>query len=166
MPLQVGDGLYNCAAVIHDGEVLGVVPKSYLPNYREFYEKRWFAHGRDTGGEITVAGRRAPFGDDLIFEATDLPGMIFHAEICEDLWMPVPPSSYQAVNGATIIGNLSASNEIIGKVFKIGNNLGLPQPALADTLEGLEEDVEEETDVTVRFPLDEEGAERPDTCTI
>ena len=114
-PLRREGRLYNCAVVISRGQVLGAVPKSYLPNYREFYEKRWFAHGRDTGGEITVAGRRAPFGDDLIFEATDLPGLIFHAEICEDLWTPAPPSSEAALGGALILANLSASNIVIGK---------------------------------------------------
>ncbi|HBB85964.1 MAG TPA: NAD(+) synthase, partial [Sulfitobacter sp.] len=112
-PLRREGRLYNCAIAISRGVVLGVVPKSYLPNYREFYEKRWFAHGRDTSGEITVAGRRVPFGDDLIFEATDLPGLIFHAEICEDLWTPAPPSSDAALGGALILANLSASNIVI-----------------------------------------------------
>jgi len=114
-PLRREGALYNCAVAISRGQVLGVVPKSYLPNYREFYEKRWFAHGRDTGGEITVAGQTVPFGDDLIFEAADLPGLIFHTEICEDLWTPAPPSSEAALAGALILTNLSASNIVIGK---------------------------------------------------
>ncbi|WP_417525251.1 NAD(+) synthase [Marinovum sp.] len=114
-PLRHEARLYNCAVVISRGKVLGVVPKSYLPNYREFYEKRWFAHGRGIRGEITVAGARVPFGDDLIFEASDLPGLIFHAEICEDLWTPAPPSSNAAMAGALILANLSASNIVIGK---------------------------------------------------
>ncbi len=114
-PLRQDGRLYNCAIAISRGQILGVVPKSYLPNYREFYEKRWFAHGRDTNGEITVAGQTVPFGDDLIFEATDLPGLIFHTEICEDLWTPAPPSSEAALAGAVILTNLSASNIVIGK---------------------------------------------------
>ena len=114
-PLRREGRLYNCAIAISRGQILGVVPKSYLPNYREFYEKRWFAHGRDTDGEITVAGQTVPFGDDLIFEATDLPGLIFHTEICEDLWTPAPPSSEAALAGALILTNLSASNIVIGK---------------------------------------------------
>jgi NAD+ synthase (glutamine-hydrolysing) len=114
-PLRRGDRLYNCALAISRGRLLGVVPKSYLPNYREFYEKRWFAHGRDTGGEIALAGQVAPFGDDLIFAASDLPGLIFHIEICEDLWTAAPPSSDAALAGALILTNLSASNIVIGK---------------------------------------------------
>ncbi len=114
-PLRREGRLYNCAVAISRGKVLGVVPKSYLPNYREFYEKRWFAHGRGLGGDITVAGQRAPFGDDLIFEASDLPGLIFHIEICEDLWTPAPPSADAAMAGALILTNLSASNIVIGK---------------------------------------------------
>ncbi|MGR3454511.1 NAD(+) synthase [Pseudooceanicola sp.] len=114
-PLRRDGRLYNCAVAISRGRVLGVVPKSYLPNYREFYEKRWFAHGRGLGGEITIAGQRAPFGDDLIFEASDLPGLLFHIEICEDLWTPAPPSADAAMAGAVILANLSASNIVIGK---------------------------------------------------
>lgn len=114
-PLRRDGRLYNCAVAISRGRVLGVVPKSYLPNYREFYEKRWFAHGRGLSGEIAVAGQRAPFGDDLIFEASDLPGLIFHIEICEDLWTPAPPSADAAMAGALILANLSASNIVIGK---------------------------------------------------
>lgn len=114
-PLRREGRLYNCAVAISRGQVLGVVPKSYLPNYREFYEKRWFAHGRGLSGDIAVAGQRAPFGDDLIFQASDLPGLIFHIEICEDLWTPAPPSADAAMAGALILTNLSASNIVIGK---------------------------------------------------
>ena len=115
-PLRQDGRLYNCAVVISRGEILGVVPKSYLPNYREYYEKRWFAHGRDvTGRSIRVAGRDAAFGVDLLFGANDLPGFVFHVEICEDYWATIPPSSAAAVAGATILTNLSASNIVIGK---------------------------------------------------
>ena len=87
--------LYNCAVAIARGRILGVVPKTYLPNYREYYEKRWFASGLGiTGGcHITLAGQTAPFGTDLIFAAEDLEHFVFHAEICEDFWAPVPPST-------------------------------------------------------------------------
>jgi NAD+ synthase (glutamine-hydrolysing) len=108
--------LYNCAVVIARGRVLGVVPKSYLPNYREYYEKRWFASGIGlTGLSIGVAGQEAPFGPDLIFAADELPDFVFHVEICEDYWAPIPPSSYGALAGALILCNLSASNIVVGK---------------------------------------------------
>jgi NAD+ synthase (glutamine-hydrolysing) len=108
--------LYNCAVAIARGRILGVVPKSFLPNYREYYEKRWFAEGAGvTGLEIDVAGQRAPFGTDLIFAAEDLPDFIFHAEICEDYWAPTPPSTMGALAGALILCNLSASNIVVGK---------------------------------------------------
>ena len=108
--------LFNCAVVIARGAILGVVPKSYLPNYREYYEKRWFASGRDIAGEtIRIGALTLPFGADLIFEARDLPGFTLHVEICEDFWAPVPPSSAAALAGATVLANLSASNIVIGK---------------------------------------------------
>jgi NAD+ synthase (glutamine-hydrolysing) len=108
--------LYNCAVAVARGRVLGVVPKSFLPNYREYYEKRWFAEGAGvTGLEITVAGERAPFGTDLIFAAEDLADFVFHAEICEDYWAPTPPSTAGALAGALILCNLSASNIVVGK---------------------------------------------------
>ncbi|MXP23221.1 NAD(+) synthase [Gordonia sp. HNM0687] len=116
LPLRVGDGLYNCAAVIHDGEVLGVVPKSYLPNYREFYEQRFFAAARDAPvTTATVLGREVPFGADLIFEADDLEGFRVHVEICEDGWVPIPPSTWAAMAGATVLVNLSGSPVTVGK---------------------------------------------------
>ncbi len=108
--------LYNCALAIARGRVLGVVPKTFLPNYREFYEKRWFASGAGlTGLTIDLDGEEAPFGTDLIFAARDLPGFVFHAEICEDYWAPTPPSTAGALAGALICCNLSASNIVIGK---------------------------------------------------
>ncbi|GAA2075818.1 NAD(+) synthase [Microbacterium hatanonis] len=109
-PLRHGNRLYNCAIVIHRGTVLGVAPKSYLPTYREFYERRWYAPGDDRSGEaIRVAGFDAPFGPDLLFEASDIPGLVIHAEVCEDMWVPVPPSSTAALAGATVLLNLSGS---------------------------------------------------------
>lgn len=108
--------LYNCAVVIARGRILGVVPKTFLPNYREFYEKRWFASGAGiTGLEIELAGQVVPFGTDLIFAARDLPHFIFHSEICEDFWAPTPPSTEGALAGAFICCNLSASPILIGK---------------------------------------------------
>jgi NAD+ synthase (glutamine-hydrolysing) len=101
--------------VLHRGRILGVVPKSYLPNYREFYEKRQFASGLGVGGDVTILSQRAPFGNDLVFEASDLPGLSLHVEICEDVWTPIPPSTYAALAGATVLANLSASNITIGK---------------------------------------------------
>ncbi|KQM72023.1 NAD(+) synthase [Sphingomonas sp. Leaf20] len=111
-----GGRLYNCALAIARGRLLGVVPKSFLPNYREFYEKRWFASGAGLAGlTIELGGETVPFGTDLIFAARDLPGFVFHAEICEDYWAPTPPSTMGALAGALICCNLSASNIVIGK---------------------------------------------------
>ena len=115
-PLRRNGRIYNCAVIITRGEILGIVPKSFLPNYREFYEKRWFAHGRECVGlTITAAGREVPFGTDLLFAARDLPGFVMGVEICEDFWAPNPPSTAAALAGATILLNLSASNITIGK---------------------------------------------------
>jgi NAD+ synthase (glutamine-hydrolysing) len=114
-PLRRDGRLYNTAVAISRGAVLGVAPKSFLPNYREYYEKRWFAHGRGARGTIAIAGAEVPFGPNLVFEATDLPGFLFHMEICEDYWAPAPPSTLAALGGATILANLSASNITIGK---------------------------------------------------
>ena len=115
-PLRRDGALFNCAVAIHRGRILGVVPKSYLPNYREFYEVRHFAAGVGHVGEsIRVAGEQVPFGTDLLFEAGDISGLIVHAEICEDLWVPSPPSSLAVLAGATVIANLSASNITVGK---------------------------------------------------
>jgi len=115
-PLKRGDKLYNCAVVIARGQILGVVPKSFLPNYREFYEKRHFAHGRGcTDLWITLAGEDVPFGTDLVFTAANLPGFRFGVEICEDFWAPVPPGMQAAMAGALILCNLSASPVTIGR---------------------------------------------------
>ncbi len=115
-PVRAGDAIHGCAVVIHKGAVLGVVPKTYLPNYREYYEKRQFAEaGHAQTSVITLCGQTVPFTPDLIFEATDLPGFRLGVEICEDLWAPIPPSSRLALAGATLIANLSASNITIGK---------------------------------------------------
>ncbi|MGI8522555.1 MAG: NAD(+) synthase [Nocardioides sp.] len=109
-PLTQGNRVLNTAVVIHRGEVLGVAPKSYLPTYREFYERRHFAPGDDRAGTtIRVAGRDVPCGPDLIFDATDVPGLRLHVEICEDMWVPVPPSAEAALAGATVLANLSGS---------------------------------------------------------
>ncbi|MFT4233393.1 MAG: NAD(+) synthase [Microbacterium sp.] len=108
-PLARGNRVYNTAVVIHRGRVLGVAPKSYLPTYREFYERRWYAPGDDQRGTIRVAGEDVPFGPDLLFAATDIPGLTLHVEVCEDMWVPVPPSSLAALAGATVLLNLSGS---------------------------------------------------------
>lgn len=115
-PLRHGNRLFNCAVVVHRGRVLGVAPKSYLPTYREFYEHRWYARGDDqAGGEIRVVGETVPFGPDLLFAATDVPGLTVHAEVCEDVWVPIPPSSSAALAGATVLANLSGSPITIGR---------------------------------------------------
>ncbi len=115
-PLQFDGKLFNCAVVIHRGRVLGVVPKTYLPNYREFYEKRQFTSGFDAvSREVQLLGRTVPFGNDLLFEASTVKGFKLHVEICEDVWAPIPPSTYAALAGATVLANLSASNITIGK---------------------------------------------------
>ncbi|MGB3482819.1 MAG: NAD(+) synthase [Mycobacterium sp.] len=114
-PLRYRHRIYNCAVVIHRGTVLGVAPKSYLPTYREFYERRQVAPGDDVHGEIAVAGRSVPFGPDLLFEATDMAGFVLHVEVCEDMWVPVPPSAAAALAGATVLANLSGSPITIGR---------------------------------------------------
>jgi predicted amidohydrolase len=115
-PIRRGGRLYNCAVFIHRGTILGIVPKTFLPNYREYYEKRWFAPGVDAVGlSHAIAGHTVPFGVDLIFQAADLPHLTIHAEICEDLWSPAPPSQRGALAGATLLLNLSASPITIGK---------------------------------------------------
>jgi NAD+ synthase (glutamine-hydrolysing) len=115
-PLRHKGRLYNCALAIADGRLLGVVPKSYLPNYREYYEKRWFASGLNVAGQtIRVGEDEVPFGTDLIFASNQLAGFKLFIEICEDYWAPDPPSTAGALAGATILANLSASNIVIGK---------------------------------------------------
>jgi NAD+ synthase (glutamine-hydrolysing) len=114
-PLRWRHRMYNTAVVVHRGRVLGVAPKSYLPTYREFYERRQAAPGDDVHGTITVAGAEVPFGPDLLFEAADVPGFVLHVEICEDMWVPVPPSAEAALAGATVLANLSGSPITIGR---------------------------------------------------
>lgn len=115
-PITKDGMLYNCAVAIHDGRILGVVPKAYPPNYREFYERRWFASGRTIRqSTISVAGQTVPFGMDLLFAAENHRDFVFHIEICEDVWVPTPPSDFGALAGATILTNLSASNITVGK---------------------------------------------------
>ena len=115
-PLRHNARLFNTGVVIHRGRVLGVVPKIHLPNYREFYERRQFASGRGIAGlEIGVGSQRAPFGTDLLFDATDVPGLTIGVEICEDMFVPVPPSSGLALAGATVLANLSGSPITIGR---------------------------------------------------
>lgn len=115
-PLRFDSALFNCAVVIYRGRVLGLAPKSYLPNYREFYEKRQFTAARNAvSREVPFLGEKIPFGNDLIFSAEHFEGFKLHVEICEDVWTPIPPSTYAALAGATILANLSASNITIGK---------------------------------------------------
>ena len=117
LPWLVGDQLYNVAAVCQKGQLLGVVPKSYLPNYKEFYEARWFTPApRNRAPHVEWQGHRhTPFGTDLLFVNEVVPSLVVGVEICEDLWTPIPPSCFQALAGAKILLNLSASNEVIGK---------------------------------------------------
>jgi NAD+ synthase (glutamine-hydrolysing) len=115
-PVRRNQRLYNCAVAIARGKILGVVPKSFLPNYREYYENRWFSPGAGVVGlEVTIAGQTVPFGTDLIFTASNFPDFTFHLEICEDFWTATPPSTMGALAGASILCNLSASNVVIGK---------------------------------------------------
>lgn len=114
-PIRHGNRVLNAAIVVHAGRVLGVAPKSYLPTYREFYERRWFAPGDDVSGTIVLAGQEAPIGADLLFAATDVPGLVLHVEVCEDMWVPVPPSAEAALAGATLLANLSGSPITVGR---------------------------------------------------
>jgi NAD+ synthase (glutamine-hydrolysing) len=116
LPFRVDQLLFNCGAVVHRGRVLGIVPKTYLPNYAEFYEARQFnPAAATTTTEVELFGQLVPFGSETVFEAQDLPLLKFHVEICEDVWVPIPPSSYAALAGATVLVNLSASNITVGK---------------------------------------------------
>src|SRR5262245_16282852 len=116
LPLIVDDQVFNCAAVVHRGDVLGVVPKSYLPTYKEYYDARFFAPASTAySTTVRIFGRDVPFGTDLLFRCANVRDLVVGVEICEDLWGPVPPSSLQAFHGATILTNLSASNETIAK---------------------------------------------------
>jgi NAD+ synthase (glutamine-hydrolysing) len=115
-PLAHGNRLLNCAVVVHRGRILGVAPKSYLPTYREFYERRHFGPGDDRRGQtLHLRGEDVPLGPDLLFTATDLPGFVLHVEVCEDMWVPVPPSSEAALAGATVLVNISGSPITVGR---------------------------------------------------
>ena len=115
LPLLVEQKLYNCAAVVHDGAVLGFVPKTHLPNYAEFYELRHFTPAPAETVTVAFEGQPVPFGTKLLFRCRQLPQFCLAVELCEDLWAPVPPSIGHALAGATVIANLSASNETVGK---------------------------------------------------
>lgn len=116
LPLVIGGSLYNCSVAINDGKILGVVPKTYIPNHQEFYEKRWFASGRTLNQkEINLCSQKVPVGMELLFQHVHEEDCIIGIEICEDLWMPISPGSFHALAGATMILNPSASNEIVGK---------------------------------------------------
>ena len=115
LPLLVRGKLYNCAAVLCRGQLLGLVPKTYLPNYGEFYEKRQFTPGSTEVETITVCGRQVPFGTSLLFRCRQMPSFVLGVELCEDLWSALPPSTFHALAGATVIANLSASDETVGK---------------------------------------------------
>ena len=114
-PLRYRHRIYNTAVVIHRGRVLGVAPKSYLPTYREFYERRQVAAGDDVRGWLRIGAADVPFGADLLFAAADTPGFVLHVEICEDMFVPVPPSAEAALAGATVLANLSGSPITIGR---------------------------------------------------
>ena len=115
LPLMVRGKLYNCAAVLCRGQLLGLVPKTYLPNYGEFYEKRQFTPGSTEGEWVNVCGQDVPFGTSLLFRCRQMPSFVLGVEICEDLWSALPPSTFHALAGATVIANLSASDETVGK---------------------------------------------------
>jgi NAD+ synthase (glutamine-hydrolysing) len=116
LPVEQEGRLFNAAAVLQGGQVLGVVPKTYLPGYGEYYEERWFSSAREAReAEIRLAGETVPFGTDLLFQVPDEPGVTLAVEICEDLWAPVPPSSFHAVAGATVLLNPSASPDLVAK---------------------------------------------------
>ncbi len=116
LPLIMDNMIFNMAAVVSEGRILGLVPKTSIPGYKEFYEERWFSSARDLkSDEIELFGETIPVGTDILFRSTERAECVLAVEICEDLWTPLPPSSYHAVAGATIIANLSASNELVGK---------------------------------------------------
>ncbi len=115
LPINIGNSLYNCSVAIYDGDILGAVPKTYIPNYGEYYEKRWFKSGKGLKGGIALCGQSVPIGTNLLFAAEGIENFTFGIEICEDLWAAIPPSSRLALAGAAIIVNTSASNELATK---------------------------------------------------
>src|SRR5881409_3717423 len=128
MPLVVDDLLFNCAVTLFRGHALAVAPKAFPPNYREFYERRWFHAAADARArEITLLGERVPFGTDVLVAAPHLPGFVLHTDICEDLWTPVPPGTIAALSGATVLANLSASNITVAS-GSIASSWSPPRP--------------------------------------
>lgn len=116
MPVFWSDKLYNAAVVFQSGKILGIVPKAYIPNYSEYYEQRWFSSGLDVIGQsVKIAGQNVPFGTDILFECEQIRELVIGVELCEDLWVPFPPHAFQAMAGATLFFNISASNELAGK---------------------------------------------------
>jgi NAD+ synthase (glutamine-hydrolysing) len=116
LPVAAEGNLFNAAALVSRGVIHGLVPKTYIPGYKEYYEERWFASARDLSGrDVCIGDRTVPFGTDMLFRASPSSGFVIGVEICEDLWGPLPPSSFQAVHGAHLVFNLSASNELVGK---------------------------------------------------
>ena len=117
MPVRLDGQLFNCAVAVQSGRILAIVPKSYVPGYNEYYEPRWFAPAEGAlSRDARLAGQQAPFGCDLLLQAEGTPEFCVGLELCEDLWAPIPPSSHQALAGATVLLNLSASNDLVGKV--------------------------------------------------
>ena len=115
LPVKVNNKLYNCAAVIQKGQILGLIPKTHLPNYGEFYEKRQFAAAPEENQSVTLLGKSVPFGNHLVFRCADMPDLVLGFEICEDMWAPCSPAVDLAAAGAIVVGNLSASNDLVGK---------------------------------------------------
>lgn len=129
LPVCLEGKLFNAAAVVGNGKIWGLIPKTYIPGYKEFYEERWFSSSRDLiNKEIFLFGKKIPIGSDLLFRSIKNPDLVFGVEICEDVWMPLPPSSFQALAGAIIMCNLSASNELVGKA-DYRNSLVIQQSA-------------------------------------
>lgn len=116
LPITADNQCFNCSVALHKGKILGIVPKTFIPNYSEFYEKRWFSSAEDLfSKEMILCGQKVPIGSDLLFHCETIKNLIVGIEICEDLWAPIPPSSYQSLFGATILLNCSASNEVTAK---------------------------------------------------
>jgi NAD+ synthase (glutamine-hydrolysing) len=116
LPVSIEGKIYNCAVVIDSGHIRGLVPKTYLPNYKEFYDERWFESGDNThSSQVEMAGQSVPFGTDLLFKIKGFPSAVLGIEVCEDLWVPFSPHEYQSIAGANVLFNLSASNEVLGK---------------------------------------------------
>ena len=116
MPLALEQKIFNCAVVINAGHILGIVPKTFLPNYKEFYDERWFESGNNSHhNSVELAGQLSPFGTDILFKLKGIDSTLLGVEICEDLWVPFAPHEYQSIAGASVLFNLSASNEVLGK---------------------------------------------------